>query len=330
MIKTPPWVDCQSHVFPPAYAEWLKQHPGAVRVSGGEGIYHIDYGGVQQFTLRLADYDPRHKIAQMDAAGIDISVISVNIPGPDVLPPEFAVAGARLCNDYLAEVCAQHPGRFVGLASLPLPDVDAAIAEVDRAIDELDLRGVMLLSHIAGQPPDAPAFRPLYQHLATCGLPLVLHPTVPTWGSAVQAYSMIPMVGFMMDTSIAMLRLILSGVMEANPGLQVVHPHCGGVLPYLMGRVTEQTEVKRRGRDFITQPPAATYDRVYLDTVSPAALPLRYAYEFAGADRLLFGSDHPWVSIQSLLALVQAMTIPEHDKAKILGLNACKLFRIKN
>jgi aminocarboxymuconate-semialdehyde decarboxylase len=132
----------------------------------------------------------------------------------------------------------------------------------------------------------------------------------------------------MVDTSLAMLRLILGGVLERNPALRVVHPHAGGVLPYLMGRVEEQTEVKGRGREHITRPPSAYYRNVYLDLVSPSTLALRYAYDFSGPDRLLFGSDHPWIAIEGFVALIDGLAIPAADKAKLFGGNAAELFRI--
>jgi predicted TIM-barrel fold metal-dependent hydrolase len=323
-----PRVDCQSHVFPPAYAELLKRNPRAPTTTGDYGAYAVSYGDVQRFTLRVADYDPARKLRAMDAAGIDVSVLSVNIPGPELLSPDLALAGARLCNDYLAETCARYPGRFVGLASLPLGDVPAALAELDRAVNALDLRGALLPSHVAGAPLDAPQFESFYRHAAARGVPLVLHPTVPTWGGAIADHAMIPMLGFMVDTSIAVLRLILGGVLERHPALLVVHPHAGGVLPYLMGRVEEQTEVKGRACEHITRPPGEYYRRVYLDLVSPSALALRYAYDFAGPDRLLFGSDHPWVPMDDFVALVEGLDIPAEDKTKIFGLNACELFKI--
>jgi predicted TIM-barrel fold metal-dependent hydrolase len=326
--KTTPWVDCQTHVFPKAYAELFKQSRNSVRVSGQCGKYLIDYGELQQFNLDVDQYDPARKLRQMDEAGIDVGVLSVNIPGPECLEPELGVPAAALCNDYLAELCARNAGRFIGLASLPLQDVPSAIAELERAVRDLGLRGALLVSHVCGKPLDAPEFEPLYRCAEALGVPLVLHPTVPSWGQAIQDYAMIPMFGFMVDTSIAMLRLILSGIMERYPRLTIVHPHVGGVLPYLMGRVQEQTEVKRRGRDNITAPPAETYRRVYLDLVSPSLLAMRYAYDFAGADRLLFGSDEPWVSVKVFLDLVGQLDMPETDRQKLLGLNACELFRI--
>jgi predicted TIM-barrel fold metal-dependent hydrolase len=321
-------VDCQSHVFPEAYAEILKRNPKSPQATGGQGTFVVTYDDVQEFTLDLDRYCPERKIRDMDSAGVDVSVLSVNMPGPERLAPELALEGARVCNDYLAEVCARYPGRFVGLASLPLQDVPTAIAELDRAVDELDLRGFLLFSHIDGRSVDAPEFEPFYAHIEARGVPLILHPTVPSWSEAIKDYSMIPMLGFMVDTSIAVLRLILGGVLERHPQLQIVHPHAGGVLPYLMGRIEEQTEVKGRGRDHITESPAEYYRRIYLDLVTPSKLAVHYAYDFAGPDRLLFGSDHPWVSIDTMLDLVKHLDIPEQDRAKILGLNASTLFKV--
>ncbi|MCY4146412.1 MAG: amidohydrolase family protein [Chloroflexi bacterium] len=320
-------IDCQSHIFPRDYAELLLRNRGSLRATGGDGVYVIDYG-TQRFRLSLDEYRPARKLADMDRCGVDISLLSVNIPSPDLLDEELAVAGARICNDAIAELCAHHPHRFAGIASLPLNDLPAALDELHRAVHELDLRGVFTPSHINGAPLDDPRFDPLYAECAALDLPLVLHPSVPTWGQAIQAHSMIPMFGFMVDTSIAMLRLILGGAMERHPQLIVVHPHAGGVLPYVMGRVVEQTEVKRRGREQITQSPRETYRRVYLDTVSPDALALQYALDFAGSDRLLFGSDHPWVSIDVMLDYARATKCSEAEMRKILGENAQQLFGI--
>jgi predicted TIM-barrel fold metal-dependent hydrolase len=238
------------------------------------------------------------------------------------------VEGARIGNDALAELCHQHADRFVGLAALPLPDVEAAICELDRALDQLDFRGVFLPSHLNGIGLDNPSLEAFYAHAAQRGVPLVLHPSVPTWGAVMRDHSMIPMMGFMVDTSIAMLKLILGGVLERHPTLQVVHPHAGGVLPYVMGRVVEQTEVKGRGREQITRSPRVYYQQVYLDLVSPDPLALDFALHTAGAERLLFGSDHPWVGIETMLNYVRTCNWPHETVEKALYRNAARLFRI--
>jgi predicted TIM-barrel fold metal-dependent hydrolase len=321
-------IDCQSHVFPQSYIEILAQnpHPPQVVPRGDESL--ITYGDVQQFRLRAEKYDPKTKLEDMNRAGIDISVISTNIPGPCMLAPELALKGAQALNNFIADVIARYPGRFAGLASLPWQNPDDAITEMDRAKEELDFRGVMLYSHIGGRPVDHPEFAPVYAHAEAKRLPIVLHPTVPTWGEAIKDHWMIPMMGLQVDTSFALLRLILSGILERHPRLQVVMPHVGGVLPYMIGRIDHQTEVMGRGRENITQPPSEYLRRIYLDLVSPSEQALQYAYQFSGPDRLVFGTDHPWVEPQIFINLIEGMDISAQAKAKIFGTNAKTLFKL--
>jgi len=321
-------IDCQTHVFPDEYALVLARNPVSPQVIPETGGYHIIYRDLQEFHLKREAYSISRKIHDMDAAGIDVSVLSVNMPGPEFLVTELAIEGARACNDFLAQATERFPDRFVGLACLPWQDGTAALAEMDRAISELGLRGIVLYSHIGGGPVDDLAYDPIYGRAVELGIPVVLHPCVSAWAKEIKDYSMIPMVGLMVDHSFAMLRLILGGVMERHPGLKILQPHCGGILPYLWGRIRHQTEVMGRGMAHLNRSPTEYYQRVYLDTVSPSSLALRYAYDFAGPDRLIFGSDHPWVSVDSLTTLVEEMSIVEADKAKIFGLNAQSLFGI--
>ena len=218
-------IDCQSHIFPRAYIDVLAQnpHPPQIElqrtardnsdesacsdVSVGEqssrreipiisDVQHSDefvitYGDVQQFRLQEEMYLPKRKLQDMDRAGIDMALISTNIPGPCMLSPDLAIKGAQAINDAIAEMIQQHPDRFAGLASLPWHDVDATLDEMNR-VHNLGFCGVMLYSHIGGRPVDDPAFDPIYRHAQVKELPIVLHPTVPTWGEAIKDYSMIP------------------------------------------------------------------------------------------------------------------------------------------
>ena len=134
------------------------------------------------------------------------------------------------------------------------------------------------------------------------------------------------MMGLQVDNSFALLRLILSGILERHPHLQIVMPHVGGILPFMSGRIDHQTEVLGRARENITQPPSAYLRRIYLDTVSPSVQSLQYAYEYSSADRLLFGTDHPWVDMPRFVRLIEEMTISEVDKSHIFSENAIKLF----
>ena len=320
-------IDCQSHVFPNAYIDILAQNPQPPQVirSGSEAI--VSYGDVQQFRLRDDAYDPMRKLKDMDEAGIDMALLSTNIPPPCMLTPELGLKGAQAVNNAIAELVDAHPHRFAGVACLPWQNPDEAITEMNR-VKTFGFRGVMLYSHIGGEPVDTPRFAPVYAHAEALRMPIVMHPTVPTWGAAIKDHWMIGMMGLQVDSSFALLRLILSGILERHSNLQIVMPHVGGILPYLSGRIDHQTEVLGRAREHITQPPSAYLRRIYLDTVSPSLQALHYAYQFTGEHRLLFGTDHPWVDMPRFVGLIEAMDIPDRARARIFGENAALLFAL--
>ena len=222
----------------------------------------------------------------------------------------------------------KHPHRFAGLACLPWQNPDEAITEMDR-VKRMSFLGIMLYSHIGGKPVDAPQFEPVYAHAEALQMPIVMHPTVPTWGEAIKDHWMIGMMGLQVDNSFALLRLILSGILERHPNLQLVMPHVGGILPYMSGRIDHQTEVLGRAREHITQPPSASLRRIYMDTVSSSLQALQYAYQFVGEHRLLFGTDHPWVDMSRFVRLIKDMDISDTARARIFGENAAILFGLK-
>ncbi len=320
-------IDCQSHIFPSEYVEILAKnpHPPQVIRRGSESV--VTYGEVQTFRLQDEAYDTKRKLKDMDAAGVDIALLSTNIPPPCMLSPELGNKGAQAINNAIAELVDMYPYRFSGLACLPWQNPEEAISEMDR-VKEMGFRGIMLYSHIGGKPVDAPQFEPVFVHSDSLQLPIVMHPTVPPWGDAIKDHWMIGMMGLQVDSSFALLRLILSGILERLPKLQIVMPHVGGILPYMCGRLDHQTEVLGRAREKITKPPSAYLRRIYLDTVSPSLQALHYAYQFSGENHLLFGTDHPWVDMPRFVSLIEEMEIPEKAKERIFGENAAALFRL--
>ena len=318
-------IDCQSHIFPSEYIEILTQnpHPPQVIRRGNESI--VTYGDVQTFRLQDEVYDPKRKLKDMDAAGVDMALLSTNIPPPCMLSAELGNKGAQAINNAIAGLIDKHPNRFAGLACLPWQNPDEAITEMNR-VKEMGFRGIMLYSHIGGKPVDAPEFEPVFVHAESLQMPIVMHPTVPTWGEAIKDHWMIGMMGLQVDSSFALLRLILSGILERLPKLQIVMPHVGGILPYMSGRIDHQTEVLGRARDNIRKPPSAYLRRIYLDTVSPSLESLHYAYQFSGENHLLFGTDHPWVDMPRFVSLIENMDVPTKAKKRIFGENAAALF----
>ena len=329
-------IDCQSHIFPLEYVDILMEVNSFLKSDDtfiplrteqiDDQVYQVSYSGWQSFRLDLNVYDPVAKLKSMDEAGVDLAIVSINIPNPCLLPDRLSVAGARTINDYITNLIQDKPDRFAGFASLPWNLPAAAIEEIDR-IAKLGFRGAMLYPHIAGQKLESPQFEPVYTYLEACNLPIIFHPTVPAWGEAIQDFSMIPMIGFQIDTSFGLLRLILSGIFERHPRLKVVLPHAGGVLPYMMGRIDHQTEIMGRATDHISQP-VSTYLRqnVYFDLVSPSAESIAFAHRFIGGDRLLFASDDPWVKPTVFTQLVDQMQITAGERQQIYSQNAQKLF----
>ena len=170
--------------------------------------------------------DAAAKIADMDKAGIEMTALSINDPGPELFGKD-STAMAVLLNDFIADTVRQHPKRFFGLATLPFQSPDAMLKEFDRAIGKLGMKGILLYSNLDGKFPDEPAYRPLYAEAERRNIPILLHPGLPMTYSAVSDYQMVPMLGLMFDTTIALCRLILSGVLDKHPNLKLVCPHVG-------------------------------------------------------------------------------------------------------
>jgi predicted TIM-barrel fold metal-dependent hydrolase len=275
---------------------------------------------------------PKHmdvaaKLADMDASGIRMTALSINDPGPEWFGAE-GVRIARLCNDFIAAVVARHPDRFFGLCVLPLQDVGASVAELDRCIRQLGMRGWLLYTNLAGRFPDEPEFQPVFARAVELDIPVLLHPALPVTTPVVKGYEMISGLGNMFDNTIALARIIMSGLLDRLPGLKLVCPHLGGTLPYIVGRIDHQTQVLKRGPKYLTKAPSAYLKQVYLDIVSPLPLAMRFGYDFMGADRLLFASDHPWVDPRLIVDGLKSLGLPPEDERKIFAGNAERLFKL--
>ncbi|MBA3441544.1 MAG: amidohydrolase, partial [Pyrinomonadaceae bacterium] len=272
--------------------------------------------------------DVAAKIADMDESGIALTALSINDPGPEIFGTEGPVV-SRVVNDYIAEVSRSYPTRFFGLTVLPLQDMRASLDELDRCVNKLGMRGILLYSNLNGKYPDEPEFRPLFARAVELDIPILLHPAYPMTYEATKGYEMAAGLGLMFDTTTALTRIILAGILERHPKLKLVCPHVGGALPYLIGRIDHQTQVLKRGAENIRRAPSEYLKQVYLDTVTPIPLAIRYAYDFVGPDRLLFASDHPWVDPKLIVENIKSLNFPAEDERKIFEINARRLFKLQ-
>lgn len=320
-------VDVHNHFYPPAYLDALTTGPSAVRVTEDDaGNPVIHYPG--DYNVCVPGHrDIAYRTMVLEEAGVTTQLLSLTTPGVHVETPARAAELARLVNDAFAAIVRERAPRFAALGTLPLNDPAASVAELQRVVEELRLPGVMLFSNVNGVPLADARFEPLYAEADRLGAVLHIHPTNPVDVQAMREYWLMPLVGFLFDTTLAAAHLVFAGVMERYPRIRWVLSHLGGAVPYLAERLDRGYDAFPDCRARITRPPSTYLRGCWFDTVNFDADALRLAIAFAGADHILAGSDYPHAigSIPSMLAALRGLAIPEVDRARILGGNAAAL-----
>ena len=328
-------IDIFTHVLTPKYKEaFSKKATAKSRV----------FGYVDSFPT-LIDLNMRFRI--MDKYEDLMQVLTVTGPPADeVVAPSDAVELVKIANDEMAELVAKYPDRFVSaVACLPLTDMDAALKEIDRTIIELKFRGVEIFTDLRGRPIDSPEFMPLYEKMAYYDLPIWLHPArdpkIPDYvGENGSKYLVYLIFGYPYQSSVAMTRLVFSGVFEKYPHLKVITHHCGGIVPYLGERIRvlyDQFEMRQgfEYKPYLTKSPSDYYRMFYNDTaVCGDTAALICGYQFFGPEHILFGTDMPFDGqigyrlVRETIRSVEEMDIPDSEKKKIYEGNARKIMRL--
>jgi aminocarboxymuconate-semialdehyde decarboxylase len=262
---------------------------------------------------------------------VDTQVLTLTTPGTHVEAPATAALLASLVNDAFASVVADKGGRFAALATLPLNDPAASARELKRACGELGLRGAMLFGNVNGVALADRRFWPMYEVANELGTVLYIHPTSPVGVEAMTDYWLMPLVGFLFDTTLAAAKLVFSGVVERFPRIEWALCHLGGAIPYLAERLDRGFHAFPECRAEIARPPSDYLKRFYYDTVNFDGRAIELAIAFAGADRILAGSDYPHQigSIPRMLESIRGLEVSEQDKAAIFGGNAARLLRLQ-
>jgi predicted TIM-barrel fold metal-dependent hydrolase len=314
-------VDSQCHWFSPTLLDALldlDEYPRCRRDDHGFA-FEVAPGRFVPWGPRFIDLD--FQLEMFAAAGVDTVISSSGSFGDvDRLEPGHAGEVAHAVNAERAAAAQANPGRFYGLATLPWQDTDAALAALDDAVVHLGLRGVLIHSNVNGAPIDSDTARPVYARIAELGVPLFLHPTRSLAEAQLRDYGLEYLVGFVFDTSLAALRLVLSGIVAENPGLTVVLPHCGGTLPYLAGRIDASHEKPYSLGQRLEPLPSEQLRGFYTDTVSQDAGTLAFAGQFFADGHLMFASDFPFFPVEEQLAFVRDL-VPD----AVLGGNATAL-----
>jgi aminocarboxymuconate-semialdehyde decarboxylase len=234
------------------------------------------------------------RVDDMDRLGVDMHVMSIN---PSSLfhdmEPGRAAALYRRYNDRMAEAVARHPTRLRGLATLPLQDIDASVAELDRCVNELGLAGVQLGSNIGGLNLDEPHLWPLYRRLSEFDVLVFLHPYYVAAPERMSRYWLINLVGNPFDSTIAVASLIFGGVLEEFPRLRFLVAHGGGAAPYIAGRWQRGYEALEMCRS-VPQPPLHYLRQLYFDTLTHSSAARGLLADVVGSDHMVVGSDYPF------------------------------------
>jgi len=287
-----------------------------------QGDYNVVVGG----HVNLDD-----RLRAMEKCGVDMQVLTLTTPGVDREEPELGTKLARLVNDSYGDIMEKFPDRFVALATLPMQDPQAAAEELERAVAERGLRGAMVFSNVAGRSIDGKEFFRVYEKAVKLDVPVFIHPTSPVNSVGMEEYRLVPIMGFGVDTSLAILRLVFSGVMERLPGLKLVATHTGGVFPYLRGRIEAAYRAYPETGVNLRRPPSEYFRRIWLDTVCYDSDVLASSLAFWGPRKFVMGSDYPHQigDLENCVGRVRKLQIDEKDRAKILGGNAAELLRLE-
>jgi len=319
-------VDCQSHLFFPEVLAMMRLRKTEPLVYDQDGTTFLKMGDwLRKVPPAYVSVDA--KLAAMDASGIEITLLSTNDPGPEWFGDD-GPAVAQLIHDSLAGVIAKHPTRFRGLCTLPLQNENAAAAELDRCVKTLGFKGILLYTNLAGAWCDEAPFHWLFARAEELDVPILLHPAKPMTTEQVKGYELTSTLGNMFENTIAIARIIASGLLDKHPKLKLVCPHLGGTLPYISGRMDHQLTVLKRGPQNLQRKPSDYLRSIYMDIVSPLPEAMRFALDFSSADKLLFSSDHPWVQPKEILDPLRSLNLSAATEAKILSGNARQLFRL--
>lgn len=324
-------VDVHSHVLPLEMVEAIRARPRDYRMSvEGAGEREIFVRDDRHSTPVYPEfYDAGAKVAGMDRRGIDISVISVT---PVVffywLDADAGLAAARVLNDGIAKMVAERPDRLRGMATLPMQDPDAAVAELERVVQAHGFHSVELGCRVRGELLAEPRFRPVLRRAEELGVFVFAHPYVagslpPDLG----CYYLGNLAGLPFDTALMAAHLMLGGALDELPRLDVVLAHGGGHLPYQIGRLEHGYRVRKEARAHARSSPGELLRRFHFDALTHDADALRYLVAKVGAGRVMIGTDAPFdMAEDDPVGMIDAVPgLSDRDRDRILGLNALAL-----
>jgi len=326
-----PVIDFHNHYYPPNYMKALQSGQSSVKVTvDSDGNPNLHYPGDYNVAVR-GHRDLAYRQEVLDAHGVTMQVVTLTTPGTHVETPAVAAKLASMVNDEFKEAIDTRGHHFTSLATLPLNDPAASAKEFERATGQLGLPGAMLFSNVNGVALSDERFWPIYERANDRGAVLYIHPAHPVDVSMMNEYWLMPLVGFLMDTTLAAASLVFAGVPERYPKIKWALCHLGGTIPFLAERLDRGFHAFKDCRAKIQREPSAYLKEFYYDTVNFNQGALKLAIEFAGTDHILSGSDYPHQigSIPSMLEAVNALPVTDEQREDIRWRNAAKILGLK-
>jgi len=293
----------------------------------------IDHNKVMIPSIGAQLSEPAARIEYMDAMGVDIQGLATFVSEYFYwTPAKLGAELSRMQNDKLAAACADYPDRYSLFgATVPLQDVDMAIAEMDRAVDDLGAKGLQIGGTVDGHNLDEARFRPFWQAVAAKGIPVILHPNGYPESDRFGEYFLTNCIGNPLETMVASTRMIFSGLFEELPDLKLILLHGGGYQPFYTARADHTWEVRPETRVSIPDHPPSYYmKKLYYDTMVFQPQYLKILIDIVGSDRVMLGTDYPFdmgeTDPNGLIGAVEGIT--EDQKTAMRGGNAAALFGI--
>ncbi|MPZ73593.1 MAG: amidohydrolase family protein [Nitriliruptorales bacterium] len=327
-------IDIHAHVGTPACNELV--HGMASRLDREDpftffgGSETVEYNARHFSELLPKLTDPAERIADMDRMGIDVQALSVAPPQYYYwTDPALGRRLARMQNEHLAEIVGGTPDRFVGLATVPLQDVEAAVAELEHGIRELGFRGVEICTNVNGLDLDDRRFEPFWAKAQELDVLVVLHPHGFTQGNRLMDYYMSNVIGNPLDSTIASTRLIHGGVLERYADLKLCVVHGGGYLPFYSSRMDHSFQERPEGTHHITRPPSTYLRQLYFDCLVFDEAHLEFLVKQMGADHVMIGTDYPYdMGHYAPLDQIDKADLTDEQRAEIIGGTAPRLLKL--
>ncbi|WP_433295286.1 amidohydrolase family protein [Pseudonocardia sp. CA-142604] len=323
-------VDTHAHVIPQTLVDAMYDGgaPDGITIAEQEGSPWVVHRQGYRYPLLAEFHDVQMRLKAMDACGIDSAVLSV---APPLflywIEPADAAAAARIVNDAIAGMVAAAPSRFTAMATLPLQDPRAAVDELRRCVIELGFRGAEVGPHAEGVQLDDESLRPVLAAAAELSVPLMVHPYyVGSTPGPLSDFYLTNLQGNPWQTAVCASRLILSGTLDALPGLDLVLVHGGGHLPYQIGRLDHGHRVRPEARGS-AHPPSEYLRRFHYDTLTHGSAAVRFLVDQVGSDRVVLGTDMPFdMGAGGLDEQLGGLQLSAHELEAIAHGNAERLF----